>query len=150
MTLRGNADIPTMLSKKAPRRCQSFLSFRNVIMWDKRTSLAFCRPKKTHKRVIPFSINVCFTIFSGSLNKVTTFCWTISCRAWSSKTQKEGSVSNHTCRPSILNFGILVETRYCSSCLEAGCSVLNSQFYLASQVMKLQVWPTARPVFSPT
>lgn len=125
MTLRRNADIPTMLSKKAPRRCQSFLSLRKVIMWDKRTSLAFWRPKKTHKRVIPLSISVCFTIFSGSLSNVTTFCWTISCKAWSSEPRREGSVFTHTGGNfthtrggdfihtrgwGIWNLGILVET----------------------------------------
>lgn len=83
-TLAETKHLPTMLSKKAPRRCQSFLSFKKVIIWDRRTSLAFWRPKKTHRRVIPFSISVCFTIFSGSLSKVTTFCWTISCKACNS------------------------------------------------------------------
>lgn len=77
-------NFPTMLSKKAPRRCQSFLSLRKVIMWERRTSLAFCLPKNTQRRVMPFSINVCLTMFSGSLSKVTTFCWTISCKACSS------------------------------------------------------------------
>lgn len=67
-----------MLSKNAPRRCQSFLSLRKVIMWDSRTSFAFCRPKKTQRRVMPFSIRDCFTMFSESLSSVTTFCWTIS------------------------------------------------------------------------
>lgn len=82
--LAENIHLPTMLSKKAPRRCQSFLSFKKVIIWDRRTSLAFWRPKKTQRRVIPFSISVCFTIFSGSLSKVTTFCCTISCNACNS------------------------------------------------------------------
>lgn len=75
---------PTMLSKNAPRRCQSFLSFRKVIMWDSSTSLAFCRPKKTQRRVMPLSISDCLTMFSGSLSSVTTFCCTISCSACSS------------------------------------------------------------------
>ncbi len=79
-----DGNLPTMLSKKAPRRCQSFLSLRKVIMWDRRTSLAFCLPKNTQRRVMPFSISVCLTMFSGSLSKVTTFCWTISCKACSS------------------------------------------------------------------
>lgn len=92
---------PTMLSKKAPRRCQSFLSLRKVIMCESNTSLAFCRPKNTQRRVMPFSISVCLTMFSGSLSRVTTFCWTISCRAWSSgKVEVEGVgwglfVNNH-------------------------------------------------------
>ena len=94
INLKTNKNIPTILSKKAPRRCQSFLSFRKVIMWDNKTSLAFWRPKNTHNRVIPFSIKVCFTIFSGSLSKVTTFCWTISCKAWSSKNRKKKNVIN--------------------------------------------------------
>ncbi|XP_034729537.1 phosphoinositide 3-kinase regulatory subunit 4, partial [Etheostoma cragini] len=69
---------------KAPRRCQSFLSLRKVIMWDSSTSLAFCRPKKTQSRVMPFSISDCLTMFSESLSSVTTFCCTISCSACSS------------------------------------------------------------------
>lgn len=89
INVKTNKNVPTILSKKAPRRCQSFLSFRKVIMWDSKTSLAFWRPKNTHSLVIPFSIKVCFTIFSGSLSKVTTFCWTISCKAWSSKKGKQ-------------------------------------------------------------
>lgn len=75
--------------KKSSTQMPIIFIFRKVIMWDSKTSLAFWRPKNTHSRVIPFSIKVCFTIFSGSLSKVTTFCWTISCKAWSSKKRKQ-------------------------------------------------------------
>lgn len=75
--------------KKSSTQMPIIFIFRKVIMWDSKTSLAFWRPKNTHSRVIPFSIKVCFTIFSGSLSKVTTFCWTISCKAWSSKKGKQ-------------------------------------------------------------
>jgi len=48
----------------------------------------FWRPKKTQSRVMPFSNKVLFTMFSGSLRRVTTFCWIISCRACSSSSYR--------------------------------------------------------------
>ena len=55
-------------------------------------SIPFCLPKKTHNRVIPCSSNVRFTMLSGSLNNVTTFCWIISCRDCSSESQEAWNI----------------------------------------------------------